>query len=57
MNRESAYAAQSPIATPKPARPTPCRTTPWTMRDGVAPNASRTPISRVRCCTPYATRP
>jgi hypothetical protein len=57
MNRESAYAAHTPMATPKPASPTPCRTTPPTMRDGVAPNASRTPISRVRRVTPYATMP
>jgi hypothetical protein len=57
MNRESGYAAQSPIAIPTPASPAPCRTTPPTMPDGVAPNADRTPISGVRCVTPYATMP
>src|SRR6185437_8766156 len=57
IKRVSAYAATPPTMTPTAAVTTACRKTDPRTFDGLAPSAMRTPSSRVRRATEYASTP
>ena len=57
INRVSQYEQATPATTPRAATRNPRQANSRTTFRTVAPSASRTPISRRRCATEYATTP